>query len=208
MEWIKHRARELSGTRSTGIHLTELIYCLTHSWFERLAPLPITNEAALTLAMGINLERTIIPLEVRASPGCYDGIDYSPDFRFHGNEPSELKTTRMSLNKTINRQFPETWIEQIKGYCKAEGQTTYHLAVVHLLGNYKPPFPALRAVTFRFSQQELDDQWNYIRYRREQYILAIGEQRAPEPLRWCKDWECANCAYRERCETLIGRSIK
>src|SRR3972149_3270888 len=97
--WLGTRMKELSGPRSGGIHLTELIYCLTASYWKRLDPLPNTGKQDLTMALGIGLERVFIAPEVRAKVGTKDGIDYSPDFWF-GEIPSEMKTTRMSTKKT------------------------------------------------------------------------------------------------------------
>jgi hypothetical protein len=193
------RVRELSGIRSAGIHVTELIYCLTKSYYERTSPLPITRQSALTMAMGIGLERTIIPIEKRVGSAEKDGIDYSPDFWYHGTEPAELKTTRMSTKKTIERTFPETWVQQIKCYCYAMGKNKYHLGVVHLLGNYHPPFPSLLAVTFEFTDQELQEQWDYILFRKKAFLDAAAQFKPPDAKRWSQDWECEYCQYKERC---------
>lgn len=195
-KWIIQRVHELTvPARSAGIHLTELIYCLTGSYYNRIMPLPDSKQGALTKALGIGMERVFIPEDKRAKPGTCEGIDYSPDFWFRGDTPSELKTTRMSTRKTITRSFPETWQQQIKGYCYAEKKLEYGLSIVHLMGGYKPPFPEILAIKFKFTQQELDDNWTYMLWRKKAYIDSFADQVAPSPKKWCQSWECKNCPY-------------
>jgi len=181
--------------RSGGIHLTELIYCLTSSYWDKVMPLPFGRQEAITMALGIGFERVLIPEDMRAKPGTCDGIDYSPDFWFHGDLPSEMKTTRMSTAKTHKRNLPESWVQQIMGYCHAEKKLEYGLGIVHLMGGYKPPFPEILAVKFKFDQKELQDNWEFLKWRMQVYINAFGEQKPPTPTKWCKDWECGYCRY-------------
>lgn len=195
-KWLIQRVHELTvPTRSAGIHLTELIYCLSEGYWNRIMPLPFERQQAITMALGIGFERVIIPEEKRAKPGTCEGIDYSPDFWFRQEMPSELKTTRMSTRKTYTRDFPDTWIMQIKGYCYAEKKLEYGLSVVHLMGGYKPPFPEILAVKFKFSQQELKDNWDFLMYRKDVYIQSFADMRPATPTRWCQQWECQNCRY-------------
>lgn len=201
--WINQRMEELSGPRSGGIHLTELIYCLTKSFWKKISPLQNTDKENLTMMLGIGLERVIIPESYRAISKTRDGVDYSPDFWTDpsSREMNELKTTRMSSKKTIERNFPETWIEQIKGYCFCEGKTEYGLAVVHIVGGYNATGfqPEIHSVKFIFEQSELQEYWDYIMYRKDAYIEAFARQVAPIPKKWNRAWECKNCAYQNRC---------
>jgi hypothetical protein len=195
-EWLIKRVQEMSMVKRTaGIHLTELIYCLTSGFWDRMMPLPYTKQEALTMALGFALERFLVPEDKRAAPGTCEGIEYSKDFWFRGNIPSELKTTRMSSSKTIKREFPESWMKQIMGYCYAEQKLEYALGVVHFLGNYKPPFPEILAVKFQFTQQELKNNWDYLMYRKTVYIQSFADQKPSTPTRWSMDWECRNCRY-------------
>lgn len=197
-KWVINKTWESTGkTRTAGIHLTELIYCLTQAYWDKIMPLPYTKQQALTMALGIGLERVIIPEEKRAAIGTCEGIEYSPDFWYDGNIPSELKTTRMSTKKTYTREFPVTWVQQIMGYCYAEKKLEYGLSVVHLMGGYKPPFPEILGVKFIFTQQELNDNWNYLMWRKGVYIQSFADQMPATPTKWCQDWECKYCRYAE-----------
>ena len=195
-QWLIKRVTELtSDARSPGIHLTELIYCLTSGYWDKIMPLPFTKEQALTMALGIGFERVLVPEESRAKPSTCEGIDYSPDFWFRGDLPSELKTTRMSSKKTHTRDFSETWVQQIMGYCYAEKRLEYGLSIVHLLGGYNPPFPEILGVKFTFTQQELQANWDYLLWRKDVYIRGFADQQPATPTKWCQDWECKNCRY-------------
>jgi len=189
------RVGEMTGQRSDGIHLTQLIYCLTSSYWTKTAPLAFTKEAALTMGLGVALEHLLIPEEMRAKPGVCEGIEYSPDFWFRGEIPCELKTTRMSSKKTHTRELPETWLQQIKGYCYAEEKLEYRLGIVHLLGAYRPPFPEILALKFHFTQRELQDNWDYLLWRKAIYTQALANGQPPVPGKWCQDWECKWCRY-------------
>ncbi len=194
--WIINRVWELTAkSRTAGIHLTELIYCLTAGYWDKIMPLSYTKQQALTMTLGIALERVIVPEDKRAVPGSCEGIEYSPDFWFRGDLPSELKTTRMSTKKTRTRDFPVTWIQQIMGYCYAEKKLEYGLSVVHLMGGYSPPFPEILAVKFIFTQEELKYNWEYLMWRKGVYIQGFADQQPPTPTKWCQDWECKYCRY-------------
>ncbi|KKL94300.1 hypothetical protein LCGC14_1866090 [marine sediment metagenome] len=181
--------------RTSGIHMTELIYCLTAGYWNKIMPLPATREQALLMALGIGFEKSLIPVEERALPGTCEGVEYSPDFWYKGEMPAELKTTRMSTKKTYTRDYPVTWIQQIMGYCYAEKKLEYGLSVVHMMGGYQPPFPVILAVRFNFNQQELIDNWNYLMWRKNVYIQGFADMQPPTPTKWCQDWECKYCRY-------------
>ncbi len=195
-KWLIENARGINEpARTAGIHMTELIYCLTSGYYDKIMPLPVTQEQAILMALGIGFEKSLIPEEKRAKPGTCEGVEYSPDFWFTGDLPSELKTTRLSTKKTYTRDFPESWIQQIKGYCYAEGKLEYGLSIVHMMGGYNPPFPKILGVKFIFDQKELQENWDYLMWRKTVYIQGFADQRAPTPTKWAMDWECKYCRY-------------
>lgn len=195
-KWLIENAKGLNAAkRTSGIHLTELIYCLTGGYWDKIMPLPATKQQALLMALGIGFERLIIPVEVRAAPGTCEGIEYSPDFWFRGEMPSELKTTRLSTKKTRKRDFPESWIQQIMGYCYAVKKLEYGLSIVHLMGGYSPPFPEILGIKFSFTQEELKNNWDFLMWRKNVYIQGFADMQPPTPTKWCMDWECKYCRY-------------
>lgn len=188
-----------STYRPSGMHLTDLIYCLTKSFWDKTDPLPPSEREVLLFASGLGLERVLIPKEYKAEPILIDNIWVSPDF--FTNIMGELKTTRMSSKKALAGDLPETWIEQIKGYAKASNQLSYDLAALCLMGNWHPPFPELIGLRLEFEQDEIDSFWAYIMEERLPCLEShlTSPYIPPLPQCYCKDWECKDCRYKMGC---------
>lgn len=186
-----------SRTRDT-IHVSHLVYCLTKGYHELTNSLSPTDQEVMLFALGYGLERVLLREESHAEAGEVDGIKYSPDFVPLSGGKAELKTTRQSVGK----EFPETWMEQIMAYCYAEKLTNYDLAVLHIVGNYKPPFPCIAGYRLTFTQEELDANWANLLKRKMVLVVALETKTPPPPKVWCKDWECKYCRYKIRCEVM------
>ena len=91
--------------------------------------------------------------------------------------------------------WPGTWEEQFKAYCKLLGRTEYTVAVLYLLP------PELIVGTFRWSQQEIDDNWTYVKGRAAIFLAHTEKKLAPAPFTYNREWECKNCRYLLRCQT-------
>lgn len=190
--------------RARGIHLTNLIYCLTRSFYGFTDPLPPSDKEVMLFALGFGLEAVLLREGSKMPPGEKDGIHYSPDFipLRSAQVVGELKTTRMSYDKT---KLPETWLEQVMGYCYAEGLSSCDIAVLHMLGNYKPPFPTMRGWHFEFDPDELQNHWNNMLDRKDVLLNALATGEPPMPKQFCKDWECqyGPCRYSLRCQLEV-----
>lgn len=197
-----------------GIHLSTLIYCLTRSFFDQLAPVEPTDEEVMLFSLGYGLQDVLTPGQAETPVYDKDGITFSPDFtlRVEGTLPKstrgaptvplrlvELKTTRMSSGK---EDFPETWLEYIMGGCYMQGINEYELSVLHMLGNYKPPFPQIKSYKLIFTAEELDDNWKYLLGRKAIYEAALADNQPPVPFTYCKEWECKNCRYKMQCQAI------
>lgn len=194
------------SSRKDGIHATDLIYCLTRSWYDKCKPLPPTPDEVMLFSIGWGLQQVMFPIEQQMEPVEIDGIICSPDFKSRAGA-AELKTTRMSAmrkNKTTGisdyAEFPETWVEQIKAYCYVTKQTEYDLLVLHLLGSYNPPFPILVGWKLTFEWEEIVQFWYYLMSRKEILDHALLTTMPPTPYQYCKEWECKNCRDSLRCK--------
>lgn len=195
--------------RREGIHLSTLVYCLTRSFFDQLAPVEPTDQEVMLFSLGYGLQDVLTPKEATTPVYEKDGITFSPDFVLNLVAPKkvamsemayvELKTTRMSSGK---EDFPETWLEYIMGGCYIQGISEYELSVLHMLGNYKPPFPEIKSYKLIFEDTELMANWGYLVKRRDVYVEAIESNRPPAPYAYCKDWECKMCRYKLQCQAL------
>lgn len=200
-------AKYVDQSRKAELHLTDLIYCLTRSWFDKVKPLPPTEEEVMLFSLGFGLQKVL--LDGEAKPVTVDGIVCSPDFIGKRGLMSELKTTRQSIRQKDKAtgvyspsEFSETWVEQIMGYCYAVKQTEYDLAVLHICGDYAPPFPKIAGWRLSFIEEELEEFWHYILCRKAILKIDMELNTIPKPFKYCKEWECNNCRYKVRCESL------
>ena len=183
-----------------GIHLSTLVYCLTRSFFDQLAPVEPTDEEVMLFSLGYGLQDVLTPKEATTPTYEKDGITFSPDFVFPvESRLVEIKTTRMSSGK---EDFPETWLEYIMGGCYMQGIKEYELSVLHMLGNYHPPFPEIKSYKLIFEEEELVENWERLLYRQQVYEKALKINKPPKPFVYCKDWECKNCRYKLQCQAM------
>ena len=182
-------------------HLVEVIYCLTRSYYDRIDPILPNEREVLLFSLGWGLERLLLKEQRKAVAGVLEGINYSPDFIAFTDLPAELKTTRMSVNRIkVAADLPITWQRQILGYMKCMGTTEYELAVLYLMGNYRPPFPQIVSYRLSASQAEIDDNWRWIQTRKTIFLNAVEMKVVPPAPLFAESWECQNCRYSIRCE--------
>lgn len=183
-------------------HLTELIYCLTRSWYERFQPMLPTDEETLLFVVGVGLEKVLLVPHRQQQVGEKDGIHYSLDFLDYNDLPGELKTTRIGTKKVGPHDgwLPATWKRQLLGYLKAVDSKVGTLAVLHLMGNYSPPFPKLLVWRLRASFEELEENWAWLLERKRMYLECIEQGEIPAPFVYCEPWECERCRYKLLCD--------
>jgi len=175
-----------------GIHLSDNIYCLRKAYFRKmgLSPQP-SDELCLLWLTGYAFQAYMFPLDKEITFQV-DGIDCTPDI------PSgiEVKSTRMSMGKfDPNNQLH--WQRQILGYCKALNLLEYDLVVMHVAGNYRPPFPDIVCYRIKTTQEEIDFNWQVILENAKNLQEALTSQTPPVPT--CQDWEWEHCENVELC---------
>jgi len=72
-----------------------------------------------------------------------------------------------------------------------------------MMGNYKDIAPVLRVFDFDFTQDELDQNWEWMCDRKELLTECIKEQSAPsqDSDLSLPDWLCRECSAKEFCES-------
>lgn len=196
-------------------HVTEIIYCLTRSYRDRFHPLPPTTEEVLLFAVGVGLEKVMLKAHRQHIQGEVDGIHFDTDFLDYHTLPGEFKSTRISEKKALQWfcatgvpafykgeliDIPETWVKQVLSYFHCNGATEGTLAVLHLMGNYAPPFPSLLAWRVRTTPTEVAENWEWMLERRDTYMAFVEERRLPPPFHFNLKWECGYCRYKVLCE--------
>jgi hypothetical protein len=173
-----------------GIHSSDLIYCLTKSFYNKVSYLPPSQDEVMRFSIGLGLERVIIQHSAtRVDPLTVDGVILSPDFLLM-NIHSELKTTRWA----VGHEIPEGWLKQVMNYCYATGHLFYNLAILHII-------PAvLKTYRLFFDEQEIEENWGTMLMRKEILVEALESGEAPRAYQWNEDWECNGCRYNLRCQ--------
>lgn len=202
---LKHLA-DLYNIRQQrqGIHLSTVIYCLTRAYFDLTQYIQPTEEEVMLFALGYGLQDVLTPQEAEVPVFEKDGITYSPDFMLKvDGKYFEIKTTRKSM-KYAEEALTETWVEYIMGGCYIRDINEYELVILFMMGDYKPPFPKIRAETLKFDNEELLDNWYRIIQRRNVLLDSLQTNHPPAPKLWCKDWECPLIKSKWSCRHSIN----
>lgn len=190
-----------------------MIYCLTKTYYENEMVVPETdgsipahrNERQLLLfATGLGLEKVLLAGQQVSAKGEYQGISWHADHIGSDSSFYEIKSTRKRTPREDETAeldiLSEGWKKQILAYFKVSGLASGKLAVLHLMGDYKPPFPQMRVYEMQASQTEIDDNWAWILSRAALYKGFVETSQPPEPFKYNESWECGNCNWKILCE--------
>lgn len=196
----------------TGIHCSDLIYCLNKSALRQLKPLEPTEDEILTFSIGWATQRWLTGTFDPDTEIEVDGIIVTPDF-FFDKIPWELKATYQSANKNINEN--QHWIRQVMAQCYVTGKTEARLSRFCIMGDWKWVFgkkeekalskrPILQAWHFTFSQEELDGFWTWMKERRDKFAKILKSKELLPKVKALASgdmsWECNYCKYVEECQ--------
>ena len=182
-----------------GIHLSDMIYCLTKSYYDKTNWAAWGEHEKVLFAIGFALERVFIMDKQETIE--LDGVVMTPD-AFLGEEGFDLKSTRMWQDKATGapkRGWPEGWLKQFMGYAKASGRTTWAVGIIYLGG------AELEAGVLEFGQEEIDANWDWVMGRKEVLESALKDNEAPTAYQYLSfPGECSNCRYLDRCIMAVG----
>jgi hypothetical protein len=185
-------------------HVAELIYCLTKSYFNRFFPQKANPDEVLIFVVGIALEEVLLRQHKQQVSGVKDGIPYSLDAILYEERWAEFKSTRVSSNKEP-KELSEGWMKQILSYMYCVDTKEMTLMILHLMGNYKPPFPQLKTWRVRAEEDEILQNWQSLQERRQTYLKFIEEDKVPTPFEYNMDWECEHCRYKIACDAITAQ---
>ena len=197
--------------RREGIHLSDLTYCLTKSYWDCTAPLPPTDKELLLFATGYGLQEVMTPSCGKSLVYELDEITYRPDSVFPvtiaGVESLvEMKSTRAGVKRYQDGELPETWVTYMMGGAFIRDTDTYHLAVIYLAERGSA---AIISETITFEREELEYNWKWLLERKDIYKKALRTEIAPDPFIYnVAKWLCTNCRYRTVCDAVTIMSRK
>lgn len=195
-EWVLERLRVEYSSPRPFPHATELIYCLTRSYYDRLDPLLPTEREMLMFSVGFGMERLLLR-GAGVKPLKLDDVNLSPDFLMVNGDQGygELKTTRQKPPPAGSApELSEGWLKQIMCYCWATKTVSYNLAVLHIIQ------PELRAWELGFEVGELEENWQWMMDRKQEYVGWVGMVTPPTAFKYNMEWECGYCRYKTRCD--------
>ena len=187
-----------------------MIYCLTKTFYENEMVMPNeqgikrvkhTDQQVMLFITGLGLEKVILSGRQVIKAGNTDGIQWHIDQLEVGDKNfMEIKSTRISASKIFSdKDLSEGWVKQILAYFYVNGITEGDLAILHLMGNYKPPFPELVVWHMEASNEEISTNWDWIKERSYTYADAVRSGEPPTPFKHNMEWECNNCNWKGLC---------
>lgn len=188
--------------------VSDLVYCLTKSWWNYKATNDGTKQPKLSektqvyFLIGLGLERSLLgSRKQNPTSGQRDGIWFHAD-AFSDDVLIELKSTRGSKKKYDEGDFPLGYIRQCKSYCVALGVREVDLAVVFVI-------PAeFEVYHIEFSEPELWEHWQWMQKRKAVWDMAVGSGVEPESFKYNEEFECRSCEYKLICDLRTSlRSI-
>lgn len=215
-EKILKAIREREFSDRSGIHGSDLIYCLNKAVLRKLYPTEPTDHQVLLFSIGWATQRWLTGKDEDVPAITKDGITITPD-ELYESCPWELKATYGTSNREIENEL--AWMRQIMGQCVVTGKTEARLSRFEIMGDWKWVFsrdpvikanskhPTLSAVHITFYQEELDRFWDWMKERRKILIQMLDEKAfVPKILAVAsgQEWECDHCEFAETCENIIN----
>lgn len=217
------RIAEREFQERTGVHQSDLVYCLNKQALRRLQPQEPQEHEVLLFSLGHASQRWLTGTFKPETEYEKDGIVVTPDSGAHiilgtssddyfPEPPWELKATYQSANKPLVENI--AWIRQVMAECYVTNTLVGYLTRMEIMGDWRWVFgkkeekqfskhPTLSAYRLEFSQQEIDGNWAWLVKRRELFlnVLKTGQLLPKlEALGEGMDFECSYCGYKDECE--------
>jgi len=174
--------------------ITRLISCPRRTVHEVFGTPALIDESTITrLLVGVAGHEVLEVLGVTEKEVTLEG--YYGHIDMIAEKIVEIKITWIGTK----RKYMTHWIKQLMAYCHMEKTNEGILLILHIMGDYTRPIkPILKAYTFKFTQQELEDNWKLIQENERIITEAIKEKKMP----WQagEEWECKMCQYAHKCE--------
>ena len=216
--YILDKIRKREFQERTGIHCSDLIYCLNKQAIRRILNTPSEDDEVLLFSLGWSTQRWLSG-RIEDEPEVeVDGIKVTLD-ALYLDCPWELKASYQGSERDVTENLP--WVKQLMAQCYACGTPDYasehytaRLSRFEIMGNWKWVFgkkeekllakrPTLSAWRFQFTRQEVVNNWLWLLDRAELFkgILAT-KVLLPKAIAMYSgtEWQCQYCKSPELCE--------
>jgi len=217
-DFILKRMAERELSDRSGVHSTDLVYCLNKQALRKVRKLAPTEDEQLRYAKGYSTQRWLTGTFEPDTAIELDGIVVTPDTLVAlgvGDKliPWELKSTDQSSGKPVEENI--AWIKQIMAQCKVTNSLTAKLSRLENMGDWAWVFPrgatkeekkanklnskhpTLSAWNIEFTQEEIDGNWEWLKRRREDFLTVREGFLLPRAaaLATGQEWECEYCPF-------------
>lgn len=207
-ELLDEMAAEFHDPDRSQPSVTGMIKCLTRTYYEneiKMDSAPaLTRREKQLFYTGLALEKVTLIGRQRVLKGEYEGIQWHIDHLGTEGDFIELKSTRIKMVDDDEPTVSNNWQRQVLAYFKVLGITQGHFVMIHVTGDYKPPFPDIRAYNVVTTQEEVDANWTWIQQRAVSYLSAVKNRQIPKPFKWNEgqsknSHECRYCPWLGLC---------
>jgi CRISPR/Cas system-associated exonuclease Cas4 (RecB family) len=179
------------------IHVSDLVFCLRKSAFQKLMPKPVDDQSLSFFTAGRGHHDILEDLH---------GAEKEKEIRYEGvvghidifeNEPIEIKTTR-----SFQREVKRHWILQLGYYCAMLNKNEGKLIILYLFPKKQPEKENkdnFLIETYSVYFDDLEVIRKDLLERRDQLLKAL---EARDPLLAPKteeEWLCRACPYHAEC---------
>ncbi len=177
-------------------HLSELLYCLTKSYWQardKSGTVSFSTKTRVMFALGVALEDIMMRPVGDSEVGTFEGVQFEMDAVTTKGEKVEYKSKRMGV-KRFTEDFPIGYYRQVLGYMKMHGVLKAKFVVIFII-------PAeLITWEVEVSQEELDKNWEWIKNRRDLRNRFVESREIPQPFTFNEEYECKGCNFRLLCD--------
>ena len=204
-ELLDQMMDQIRDDTRTQPSVTGMIRCLTRTYLDAEQPLPLNRQTKLYFSTGLAIERAILVTQRGEDiKGTLNGVAYHFD-SLSQDILREMKSTRIRASTKYGEytpeKFSEHWLRQFRSYCKAANTTRIQICILHLIE------PELACWDVEFTQEEIDENWEWILSRAETYNAFIRLNKVPTPFRYNAgsspdSYECKSCQNKIVCEAI------
>lgn len=212
MEIIKDDARKakrmaeirarMESDRGDEWHVGELCLCLNKAVLKRMNDYPIPDELLLLFFIGRAGQGFMTGSFEPEQTFVEDGLYLTPDWIIQWEEGYEDGMPAMVVGEaweikvtfqSVNHEISAHWLRQIMAYCKGLGINEFELSRLCMLGDWSWVYkgknkkineehPILDTFVLKFTQEELDENWAWLKERQQICVRALDRGCLPSDL--------------------------
>jgi len=206
----------------TGVHCTDLIYCVNKQALRKLNPVETQDKELLLFSLGWATQRWLTGQDEDEPEKIVDGITVTCDALVDDNVPWELKCTFQSSSRKIEENAH--WLHQIMAQCHVMGAKDAYLSRLEIMGDWKSLFkpkgfkdwgreeqlvyenehqkPTLHAYHLEFTEEEIARNWTWLKERKTLFETVLESKKLmPKAVALASGqaFECDWCHYKDEC---------